>query len=433
MTRRALVLSLSLLIVASLQVVRTHADGLASAQVTSVIADASGKPVMGATASGGAVLHVETTVNGGPASQPTGSVEATAYAAAGCAGMGTALGTTPLAPVTLDTSHAIDIANAAGADSATTWVANGAPQLATNWNGSLFAGNDLANFASSSMGWVFRGVPLARDDHIDRAYLSLRIRKSRPNLSSEAAGTWTTKIAADTSDASGFDGSSRAAFLGRFNSPATAWQIPFSASEPDPFGTNDGEAWAASPDITTAVAARLDGPTWGPGGGIAVGLLNAGTNAIAEAQVVDAPGSAVLHIEWTAHETVQRAISPGWTASAGEFSYRSHYGGDATYAAADGPCVALLITPPDADGDGYTDADETALAKNPDVYCTAMRADVNSDRMVNILDLSFVANDYEQLAPTVPERLDQNADGRINILDLSTIAGVYGQSIEACP
>ncbi len=83
--------------------------------------------------------------------------------------------------------------------------------------------------------------------------------------------------------------------------------------------------------------------------------------------------------------------------------------------------------------DGYTDAQIIALGKDPFTYCHIMRADVNGDSVVNILDLSAVAQHYDQLIPPAPARLDQNADGVINILDLATAAGVYQQSISACP
>jgi hypothetical protein len=372
-------------------------------------------------------------VSGAPASPPAGNVDVTGFAAAGCTGPSSALGPAMLLAVPVDTAHSADIANDAGADSATTWVANGAGQLATNWAGSLFAGNDLANFASSSMGWVFRGVPLTAEDDISSTHLSLRIRKSRPSVPDEVAGTWTTRIAADTADGSGFDGLSRAAFLARFNSAAVGWQISFSYAERDPFSTNDGATWAASPDITRAIVSRVAGPAWVEGGAIAVGLLNAGTVGIAEAQVVDLPGNAVLNIEWTSHDTVQRALSPAWIASVGEFSYRAHYVGDGTYAPADSGCISLLVTPPDADGDGYSDADEIALAKDPRSYCVVMRSDVNGDGTVNLLDLAMVASGFGKPIPSAPERLDQNADDKINLLDLSIVASVFRQNIEACP
>jgi Dockerin type I domain len=88
---------------------------------------------------------------------------------------------------------------------------------------------------------------------------------------------------------------------------------------------------------------------------------------------------------------------------------------------------------PNTSGDGYTDARHIALGKDPFKYCKIMRADVNGDKSVNILDLSTMAAKFGQSVPPAPARLDQNADTTINILDLSIAASVYGQSVTACP
>jgi subtilisin family serine protease len=92
------------------------------------------------------------------------------------------------------------------------------------------------------------------------------------------------------------------------------------------------------------------------------------------------------------------------------------------------PCSA------DADGDGYSDPQEIALHANPNVFCPAMRADLNEDAKVNLLDLSMLASTFGEAVPPASPRFDQNADGKINLLDLSRSASVFGQSIAAaCP
>lgn len=87
----------------------------------------------------------------------------------------------------------------------------------------------------------------------------------------------------------------------------------------------------------------------------------------------------------------------------------------------------------DDDGDGYTDAQEAPLAKNPLVYCVQMRADVDGDHSVTILDLSLIAQSYGQPVPPAPARRSQDADASITILDLSKVATVFMQSVSVCP
>ncbi len=86
----------------------------------------------------------------------------------------------------------------------------------------------------------------------------------------------------------------------------------------------------------------------------------------------------------------------------------------------------------DDDGDGYTDAQETPLAKNPLVYCVQMRADVDGDQSITILDLSLIAQSYGQGVPPAPVRRSQDADASITILDLSKVATVFMQSVSVC-
>src|SRR5205823_2750157 len=46
----------------------------------------------------------------------------------------------------------------------------------------------------------------------------------------------------------------------------------------------------------------------------------------------------------------------------------------------------------DADGDGYSNTLEIAIGKNPNLFCAIMRADVNMDGVVSILDFVLEAS-----------------------------------------
>ncbi len=59
-------------------------------------------------------------------------------------------------------------------------------------------------------------------------------------------------------------------------------------------------------------------------------------------------------------------------------------------------------------------------------------ADVNEDGSVSILDLIFVARDFERNKPSNP-RTDVNGDGRVNILDLNFVASNIDATIPAAP
>ena len=87
----------------------------------------------------------------------------------------------------------------------------------------------------------------------------------------------------------------------------------------------------------------------------------------------------------------------------------------------------------DSDGDGYLNTQEIALGNNPASYCSIMRADVDGDGQVSILDLAKVAVYFTQAAPPAPERYKQDADSKISILDLTRMAQVFTQPVSACP
>ncbi len=103
----------------------------------------------------------------------------------------------------------------------------------------------------------------------------------------------------------------------------------------------------------------------------------------------------------------------------------------------DGSCGAVSYQTqtgwPDSDGDGYTDTQETGLGKNPFTYCVIMRADVDGNHIVNLLDLAKVATQFGQNVPPGNGRYDQNADNKLNLLDLAKQATVYAQNVSACP
>ena len=87
---------------------------------------------------------------------------------------------------------------------------------------------------------------------------------------------------------------------------------------------------------------------------------------------------------------------------------------------------------PNISGDGYTNAQHTAIGKNPMLYCAIMRADVDGDGVISILDLAKVAQKFGQNVPPAPERFSQDADGTISILDLVRIASYFGGRVADC-
>lgn len=311
-------------------------------QVDSQLLDDTGNPIDG-TLDSGLNVHIHATVSGSGAA-PTSTVTFRHFATADCTGTPTGGPTAGLVTNTVPAIKAADLSNGSGWDSATAWNSNGMDYLGTNWAGGLFAGNDVG-FASSSMAWRFNGASLRSDDLVTDAYLALRIRKSRPGLASEGPSTWKTVLAVDLHGGSNFEGETRAAFLARFYWGGT-WEVPLSPEVRDPFGTNDGANYGRSPDVTALVQNRIEDQSWAPGEGIVLGVLNHGTSGIAEAEVVDQPDNARLHIEWTTTEEVQSADSGALTPDLGVQSYQAHYDGDAVYSTAAGPCMSLAVSSP---------------------------------------------------------------------------------------
>jgi alpha-tubulin suppressor-like RCC1 family protein len=93
-------------------------------------------------------------------------------------------------------------------------------------------------------------------------------------------------------------------------------------------------------------------------------------------------------------------------------------------------------TNPDTDDDGYNDGAEVQMARNPNAYCAIMRADVDGDGTVSIVDLSLVAGEFLQSVPPADARYDQGPppfDNQITIIDLSNMAGEFLNSVLSCP
>jgi hypothetical protein len=97
-------------------------------------------------------------------------------------------------------------------------------------------------------------------------------------------------------------------------------------------------------------------------------------------------------------------------------------------------------------GDGYTDAQHTALGKNPLLYCVIMRVDYNGDHVVNGLDLNILLKKYLQTymrvdppdgvdvsVPMTVQRVDANGDLVINGLDLNILDKNYLKTASMCP
>jgi len=88
----------------------------------------------------------------------------------------------------------------------------------------------------------------------------------------------------------------------------------------------------------------------------------------------------------------------------------------------------------DTDSDGYADVAEAALGTDAASYCATMRADVNSDGGVNIIDLTIVADYF--VRPDPPARFPQGPPPfgtTVNITDLSKVARVFLRQASECP
>jgi pectate lyase len=85
----------------------------------------------------------------------------------------------------------------------------------------------------------------------------------------------------------------------------------------------------------------------------------------------------------------------------------------------------------DNDGDGYTNIEEflngtgTAALSTPTPSPIALIGDVNSDRIVNILDFTLLSNAFS----STNTASDLNKDGIVNILDFTLLSNNFGKSI----
>lgn len=179
-----------------------------------------------------------------------------------------------------------------------------------------------------------------------------------------------------------------------------------------------------------------------PQGGVTSGTLRAARiscTSTGEVPGIDATAATVVATV-TFNIVANATNSPVTLKNANVFDYKI------AEKASCGPVVSVTATcagatltvtaPPDADGDGYTDPVETAMGKNPSVYCAIMRADVDGDASVSILDLSAVAGQFTQTVPPASPRNDQGPlprDNVITILDLSMMAGEFTKNVAGCP
>jgi hypothetical protein len=399
--------------------------------VRAAIQSAGSDDVAGPEVPQGDPLQVSASISGsGPL--PIGTAAIDAYDTLDCSGPSSSAQDVLLVGGSVPVAHSLQISNNGGWDSATTWTSQGGDGFDTNWSGSLFMGTDPPFFSHSGAGWRFTGLPISAGDTIDDAYLLLRIQKSRPSLASETFGTWQTAVRTDVASGASFAGLDHDGFVERFGAGGVTWEVPFSFAQPDSFGTQNGTNYARSPDISTLVAERTNKASWATGGDIVLGVLDDTSLPTAEAQVIDAADNVRLHIDWTVHEPVAQAASAPLLPVLGVHSYQVHYSGDATYAATDSACLAITVTAPDSDGDGYSDVSEEAIGKDPLTYCSIMRADVDGDHTVTVLDIALVGAHFGQATPPAPSRLRQGAGSTISILDLATMATVFRQNVAAC-
>jgi hypothetical protein len=75
---------------------------------------------------------------------------------------------------------------------------------------------------------------------------------------------------------------------------------------------------------------------------------------------------------------------------------------------------------------------ENDMGEDPGDYCAIMRADVDDDESVSILDLTLVAGHFTAGIPPAPVRYNQDIDLLISILDLTKMANVFAQPVTDC-
>lgn len=130
----------------------------------------------------------------------------------------------------------------------------------------------------------------------------------------------------------------------------------------------------------------------------------------------------------TARTTLQTALLNGAT-DLGPPGVDNTYGHGRANTTASEP----LANCKDTDGDGYPDGLETTLGKSPTTYCGIMRADVDGDGQVTIVDLGLLAQDFLQSVPPAPPRFDQDGNNSIDIVDIAIAAQFFLQTVSLCP
>lgn len=91
--------------------------------------------------------------------------------------------------------------------------------------------------------------------------------------------------------------------------------------------------------------------------------------------------------------------------------------------------------PLDSDNDGYTDAQEILLGTDPFTYCGIMRADVDHDGVVSIIDITLVGDHFGETVTPALARLNQGPtfDSTISIIDIATMGSYFNEPVTDCP
>jgi sugar lactone lactonase YvrE len=226
-------------------------------------------------------------------------------------------------------------------------------------------------------------------------------------------------------------------------STSTPTSTPTSTNTPNPpTATKTPVTIGTCPPLLTGVLVGTIISGISPGGGtVAVTVSHSGTGVLG--------GVVIGGIAGMPSEPVVGTVSCGvirFQTTSGSVRFAGTISQDGTsmggsYVAAPSPDLRVgdagtwhaMLSTTDTDGDGYPDVLEQALNKDTNAYCNIMRADVDMDGAVTILDLSHVAKDFGKSIPPAAARNDQDADGMITILDLSRQAAVFGKSVILCP
>ncbi len=254
-----------------------------------------------------------------------------------------------------------------------------------------------------------------------------------------------------------------------FSHPIPVTTLPFTGilnttgfttelNEPLPCGSMGATAWyqlilpvanvvitadTAGSNFNTALAVYSTPPTSPPGGLSLLGCNASSSNS--SVTFVPTPGTYYIQVGGVSGATGALALnlrcsndsdcdglSNADEAAAGTNPLLADTDGDGL---SDGLEVHTYHTNPlvaDTDGDGYPDGLEVALGKDPLTYCATMRADLNGDGTVNIVDLAQLSAFFLETTPPAPARDDQNNDGKLNIIDLTMEGSQFLHTIGTC-